>query len=139
MIRVERIGRGEVGAVQAASHLFDRSPESDWTGLFLTREGHHLFIAYVNGSPAGFVTGIEITHPDKRTEMLLYELGVDASFRGRGIGSTLVQRLLEHARRRGCRGMWVTLDPDNEPAIATYRSAGAEEPEAAAIMSWRIT
>ncbi len=32
------------------------------------------------------VSGVELTHPDKGTEMFLYELGVAERFRGRGIG-----------------------------------------------------
>lgn len=51
---------------------------------FLASEGHNLLIAYVNDEPAGMVTGVEMTHQDKGTEMFLYELGVDAGFRGRG-------------------------------------------------------
>ena len=34
-------------------------------------------IAYVDARPVGFVSGVEMTHPDKDTEMFLYELAVD--------------------------------------------------------------
>ena len=32
--------------------------------------------------------------------------------------------------------MWVGVDSDNAAAAATYRSAGAEEPEPAIIFNW---
>ncbi len=49
---------------------------------FLAQPGHHLGIAYVDGSPAGFISGVELTHADKGTEMFLNELAVDVSFSG---------------------------------------------------------
>jgi len=53
----------------------------------------------------GFVSGVELTHPDKGSEMFLYELGVDAAARRRGVGRALVEALRALARRRGCYGM----------------------------------
>ena len=88
--------------------------------------------------PVGFVSGIEVCHPDKRVEMLLYELSVAETHRRRGIGRGLVEELLALAADIGCRGMWVPLDSDNEAAIATYRSARADETETSLIMSWDL-
>ncbi len=68
--------------------------------------------------------------------MLLYELGVQESHRRRGIGRHLVQSLADLARRRSCRGMWVPIDAGDEPATATYRSAGAGGMQDAAILWW---
>jgi ribosomal protein S18 acetylase RimI-like enzyme len=137
-VTIRRLGPGDGAEVVAAASLFDRAPRPDWTSLFLTRDGHHLLIAYVAGAPAGFVTGIEMTHPDKGTEMMVYELGVDARFRRRGIGRALVESLRDLARQRQCRAMWVPIEPDDGPAIATYRAAGAGPPEPAALLSWQF-
>jgi ribosomal protein S18 acetylase RimI-like enzyme len=41
--------------------------------------------------------GVEMTHPDKGTEMFLYELSVAESHRNRGIGSALLAALANHA------------------------------------------
>ena len=71
------------------------------------RHGHHLLIAYEDEQAVGFVSGVEVTHPDKGTEMFLYELAVDEPFRRRGIGRALVERLAALAREAGCYGMWV--------------------------------
>jgi ribosomal protein S18 acetylase RimI-like enzyme len=114
----------EAEAVQAAGHLFDAAPGSAATQRFLDDDRHHLLIAYVDGHPAGMVTGVEMTHPDKGTEMFLYELGVDEAHRGRGIGQALVTALAGLAQAHGCYGMWVLTDEDNEPARATYQAAG---------------
>jgi ribosomal protein S18 acetylase RimI-like enzyme len=128
----------DVAVVLASGHLFDESPDRGWTELFLGRDGHHLLLAFIEEEPVGFVTGVEITHPDKGTELLLYELGVDEGFRRRGIGRQLVRSLAELARARGCHGMWVPVDSDDGPALALYQGAGATGTEAATIAWWDL-
>ena len=83
---------GDSATIQAASYLFDDDVQRDWAEKFLHQGNHHLCIAYVDDEPVGFVSGVEITHPDKGTEMLLYELGVDDDFRRHGIGRSLAGR-----------------------------------------------
>ena len=122
--------------VVRAGHLFDDPPQPSATERFLASEGHHLLIAYVNDEPAGMVTGVEMTHPDKGTEMFLYELGVDAGFRGRGIGRALVTALAEVGRERGCYGMWVVTSADNAAALSTYRGAGGVAEEGQTVLVW---
>ncbi|WP_354637771.1 GNAT family N-acetyltransferase [Kitasatospora camelliae] len=119
-----------------AGHLFDEPPRPEATGRFLAEAGHHLLVAYQDGTPAGMVTGVETTHPDKGTEMFLYELGVDEAFRGCGVGSALVAALAELARERGCYGMWVVTDHDNAAALATYRRAGGLAEGRQTVLTW---
>jgi len=135
-VTIRRVGPADLRLVLEAAALFDAEPREDWTAGFVAREGHHFLIAYVGERPAGFVTGIEIIHPDKGNEMMLYELGVDPAYRRQGIGRGLVGTLRDLAVARGCRGMWVPLARDDTAAMATYRSAGADTYEATAIMSW---
>ena len=135
-VQIDRLGPDDRERVLAAPHLFDEPPRADWTDRFLTAEGHHLLIATIDGVDVGFVTGVEMTHPDKGTEMFLYELGVDEAARGQGAGTTLVAALRDLARERGCYGMWVLTDADNEAAIRTYRSAGASEPDPQVMLDW---
>jgi ribosomal protein S18 acetylase RimI-like enzyme len=137
-VAVRRIGPDGVGVVLSAAALFDAPPTAEWTEAFLRRPGWHLLVAFAGDVPVGFVSGIEIGHPDKQTELLLYELGVDQAHRRRGIGRQLVNALRELAAERGCRGMWVPIDPANAAAVATYRSAGAAPPQTAAIMEWAL-
>ena len=135
-MEIRHLGPGDTDAVLAAWKLFDRTPNTGWTDRFLAERNHHLLIAYVEDEPAGFVSGIETTHPDKGTEMLLYELGVDDAHRLQGIGTALTTALRDLARHRGNRGMWVIIDHGDEIPAATYRAAGATERESAEILSW---
>src|SRR5690242_12404475 len=102
-MRIQRLEPGDEALVQACGHLFDDAPEEAWSRRFLAEPGHHLLIAFDDGDvPLGFVTGVEMTHPDKGTEMFLYELGVDTAQRRRGAGRALVEALAGLARERGC-------------------------------------
>lgn len=130
--------RGDDARVLAASHLFDEPARGPWVRRFLALSGHHLCLASVGRVPAGFVSGIEMTHPDKGTEMFLYELGVDEGFQARGIGTALVQALAGRAEALGCTGMWTLTDRPNEAALATYRRAGAVEESDHVMLGWRF-
>lgn len=131
------LGPGDQARVREASHLFDGPARDDAASRFLNDPNHHLLVAYEDGAPAGFVSGVEVTHPDKGTEMFLYELGVDERFRGRGIGRALVAALAALARDQGCYGMFVLTDDDNQAALATYRSTGAvREADKLVMLTW---
>lgn len=122
----------------AAGHLYDAPPREEWAAGFLAAHGHVMLIAYVDGVPAGFVSGVEMLHPDKGTEMCLYDLAVDAPLRRRGIGRALTLALVDIARGRGCYDQWVGVEPDNKPALATYRSAGAGDQEEFTMLTWEF-
>lgn len=129
----------DADAVAAANHLFDHELRSEWVRHFLAQPDHHMCIAYASGEPAGFVSGVELTHPDKGTEMFLYELAVDDRFRRRGIGTALVAALADLAQDRGCYGMWVLTDSDNSAAVRTYQSAAPVSDHSQPLMlSWRL-
>jgi ribosomal protein S18 acetylase RimI-like enzyme len=128
----------DVDTVVAAGHLFDDDVRVTWARHFLAQPNHHLCVAFVDGEPAGFVSAVETTHPDKGTEMFLYELGVDDRFRRRGIGRALVTAAAERARERGCYGMWVLTESGNEAALRTYESAGADERTDTVMLTWRL-
>jgi len=137
-MEIERLGPKDVDRVVAASAFFDEPATGEWTTTFLTAPGHHLLFASLDGVDVGFVSGVETTHPDKGTEMFLYELGVDPSARGQGAGKALVTALGDLAIELGCYGMWVSTESDNEAALATYRSAGAGagDPEPGVVLTW---
>jgi ribosomal protein S18 acetylase RimI-like enzyme len=136
-MRIVRLSPGEEHVVLAGADLFDEPPTEGWTARFLSSGGHHLLVALNHEEdPIGFVSGVETTHPDKGTEMFLYELSVHPEHRNQGVGRALVRALADLARGRGCYGMWVGTEPDNAAALATYRAAGADPPEPSVTLSW---
>jgi ribosomal-protein-alanine N-acetyltransferase len=131
---------GSESRVKAAENLFDDPVDVDAARRFLSGDENVLLIAYEDGSPAGFVSGTQLSHPDKATpEMFLNELGVDEAFRGRGIGKALVAELWRLAQARGCRGMWVLTDDDNAAANKVYSAAGGSRLGAEIMYQWGET
>ena len=137
-MKIKRMGPEDRELVMAALNLFDYPPRLDAVNRFLADPNHHLLIAYSGDVPTGFVSGVEVTHPDKGTEMFLYELAVDEAHRRQGIGTALVESLCDLAREQGCYGMWVLTDDDNAAAGATYRKAGGEVESQPLMFSWRF-
>jgi ribosomal protein S18 acetylase RimI-like enzyme len=138
-VNILELGPGDGDKVMTAAAVFDHQPRADATARFLAEPGHHLLLAYDGVVPIGFVSGVETVHPDKGTEMFLYELGVVESHRRRGVGRALVERLAAIARSRGCYGMWVATDDANVAALATYEGTGAKrDDEPAVILTWRF-
>ena len=132
------MGPHDAKRVSAAAHIFDNPPVPDALKRFLADPTHHLLIAYSADEPAGFVSGVEVTHPDKGTEMFLYELAVDTAHRHHGIGTALVRALADVARQQGCYGMWVLVDDENAAAAATYRKADGDVESQPLMFSWRF-
>jgi ribosomal protein S18 acetylase RimI-like enzyme len=136
-VEIILLGPGDAGRVAAAAQLFDHELKPEAVVHFLGEPTHRLLLAYEEEVPVGFVTGVEMTHPDKGTEMFLYELGVAEAYRRRGVGASLVQRLADIARSQGCYGMWVGTDPTNSAALATYERTGASrDDDEVVILSW---
>ena len=136
-MNIVELGRGDASKVMAAADLFDHPPKADATARFLSEPGHHLLVAYEDARPIGFVSGVETFHPDKGTEMFLYEIGVTESHRRRGVGRALTERLATIARAVGCYGMWVATDDANVAALSMYEAFGAtRDEEPAVILTW---
>src|ERR1700736_1291650 len=135
---IRRLGPGDEQALEKVGPQFDKAVEAAAGTKFLDSEGHHILVAYEGEAIAGFVTGVEMTHPDKGTEMFLYELGVQPEFRGRGYGTALVKALADLARARHCQAMWVLTDEDNHPALATYGAAGATRESTNVVLGWKF-
>lgn len=64
MTEVRRLVPGDDALVLAAPELFDGPPTGEATATFLARDGHHLLMAFDGRRAVGFVTGVEMTHPD---------------------------------------------------------------------------
>jgi ribosomal protein S18 acetylase RimI-like enzyme len=131
---VKRLSAGDETEVRRFDEAFDEAVDSELTTRFLADDRHHLVVAYVDGEPAGFVSGTEIFHPDKPTELFLNELAVLPAYRRRGAATSLLEELKHLAKQHGCISIWVLTDEGNQAAMASYRKAGGVWDGAATVM-----
>lgn len=127
-VRIVRMKPGDEAMIQRAEPLFDDPVNLASTRAFLEDDRHHLFIAFTdNGEPAGFVSAVEIFHPDEpQPEMFLNELAVGPAFQRRGIATALVKELLQLCKSRGCSEMWLGTEATNTAALRTYEGTGGK-------------
>jgi len=121
-VRVRRAVLGDEDEVARFEEAFDNRVVAEETRRFLEDARHHLLLGYVDERPAGFLSAVEVFHPDKRSELFLNEVGVMEGARRRGVARALVDELKRIGRERGCASMWVLTDEDNAAAMRLYRS-----------------
>ena len=111
-----------------AENVFDDPIVESSAKEFLADPRHRIVVALENDLVVGFVSAVIYVHPDKPApELWINEIGVAATHQRQGIGKSLMQAILEEAKRSGCTEAWVLTDRSNLPAMAMYKSAGGEE------------
>jgi ribosomal protein S18 acetylase RimI-like enzyme len=115
---------GDEDEVVRFEDAFDHAPSLAETRRFLSDERHLLLLGYLGDKRVGFVSGVEVFHPDKRPELFLNEIGVIEEAWQHGVARALIEELKRLGRKRGCVSMWVLTDEDNHPAMGLYRGTG---------------
>ena len=76
-------------------------------------------------APGDLPAGVLLLSRSTRTDALeLVYLGLTKSFRGRGLGDTLVEHALATAARIGSRRLSLAVDSQNAPALRLYHRHG---------------
>jgi [ribosomal protein S18]-alanine N-acetyltransferase len=97
-----------------------------WTaGMFWNELANgHLYLAAVDETGVVGYAGLALTPPD---EGWINNVAVRRDAQRRGIGRTLVERLLDIAMKAGVMAVLLEVAADNEPAQTLYASFGFEK------------
>jgi L-2,4-diaminobutyric acid acetyltransferase len=80
-------------------------------------------VSYDGERLAGFVAAYV---PPKRPEVVfVWQIGVDARYRGCGLGRRLLHELVARTAKRGVRYLEATVTPGNQPSQRLFRSLAA--------------
>ena len=126
-IEIVRLHKRDAEAAHVTLNALREEVMVEGVEAFLSSEDNVLLIARQSGTAVGFLTAYFLDRPaDLRPMACLYEIGVPMEHRGQGVGSSLVEAMKELCRDRGALKMWMVTEASNEPAIALYRSTGAD-------------
>ena len=117
---VRRLGLGDEAIVR---RLAEGEPQT----ALLADDRTIFLVAFRAAEPIGFVFGYELPRRHGNPSILfVYEVEVDAAWRGQGVATMLLRELERIALSRGIREGFVLTEPDNEPALRLYASLGGE-------------
>ncbi|MEO1278203.1 MAG: GNAT family N-acetyltransferase [Planctomycetota bacterium] len=128
-IEYRELGPNDAALLAAAPDgLFDNAIDAQQAAAFLADEWHHIILAIDDGTslPVAFVSANGYLHPDKPPQAWINELSTLEAYRGRGIATELVRRMLDVLRARGYREVWLATEHENAAARAVYRRVMAE-------------
>ncbi|MEK6216995.1 MAG: GNAT family N-acetyltransferase [Boseongicola sp.] len=97
---------------------------------------NELVVVLDPGEVIGFASGTVLMHPDKQTSFFVNEVGVHDDYQQQGIAVRLIERIFDLARERGCEGIWLGAEVDNEPARALCRKLDGRGAERQAMYEW---
>jgi ribosomal protein S18 acetylase RimI-like enzyme len=123
-ISVQRARLGQEFEVARFEYAFDYEVRTEETQRFLADERHHLLLGYLDDQPAGFLSAVEVFHPDKRPELFLNEIAVMEDARRAGVARALIEELIRVGRENACSTVWVLTNEDNEAAMGLYSRTG---------------
>ena len=95
-----------------------------------------MVFAYADRTAIGFASGTVLLHPDKPPALFVNEVGVDERWRRMGIATELCGRLFQIARDRGCQGIWLATEQENDAARALYKALNARETKGIVVYDW---
>ncbi len=81
------------------------------------------YVALHGEEVVGWADIIPSSHP-KMNHVGALGMGILAGYRGRGIGSQLLEKTVEHAWASGLKRLELEVFADNEPAIRLYKKYG---------------
>ena len=87
-----------------------------------------IFVARFENEIVAYVTTkiVEKTNPSMRyrKQISIEAICVDENFRGKGIGTKLLENVKEFGKQNGCTDMYLTVNEENENAINLYEKFG---------------
>lgn len=109
---------------------FEKLPEKMVNSVAKMKEEKDYFHGFVarkeDDKIVGYVTYFFAYYTWTGKSLYMDDLYVRQQYRGQGVGACLINKVIDYARESKCNGMRWQVSDWNEPAIAFYKSLGAE-------------
>lgn len=96
-------------------------PSKEYLQNLLSKDDFKVFVAMVDGSVVGGLT-IYVLHSYyvEQPQAFIYDVGIEPSFQGKGIGKRLLNEVLGFCKKHGYSEAFVEAEGDDDEAIAFY-------------------
>jgi len=137
-IVIKKLESSEITLAKEVILMFGFDHETDEPALpadkyiveMLARNDFHVIVALKHGRLTGGLTAYEMNmFKRKTTEMFLYEIEVEESYRQKGIGKALIEYLKQMCDSKGIVEMFVGTSKDNLAARKLYSTTGGKADE----------
>jgi GNAT superfamily N-acetyltransferase len=113
----------EFAAFERLPHKMNNTLER----LINEKEFFHSFVAVTSENEiVGYVTHFFCYYTWTGKAMYMDDLYVSLDYRGKGIGTQLINKVVEYAKETGCHKLRWQVSKWNTPAIKFYKQLGAE-------------
>lgn len=137
-IAIQRLGTTDVDLAEQlcrAFTLFQRDegiaelpvPPVAHLRRLLEKENFHALVAVQDGMVVGGLTAYELTmFPQQATELFVYDVAVEASYRRQGVGTALITYVRQLCRTRGIACFYVAALAEEADAVRFYEATGLQ-------------
>jgi L-amino acid N-acyltransferase YncA len=102
----------------------ERTPEERRAWLDARDSRHPVIVAVADGQMVGFGS-LNVFNPRKAYDHVAdFSIYIERSWRGKGVGSRLLQALIQRARQIGYHKLVLSAFPFNEGGVALYKKFG---------------
>lgn len=126
---MRRAGAADVPAIMAIETAM--FPSDAWSADAMARDiadpNCYYLVAFPPDSPESIEAYAGLLAPRGATEADVQTIAVTTAAQGRGLGRVLMLRLIDEARARGARELFLEVRADNPGAIHLYTALGFEE------------
>lgn len=124
-VQIKIVGTEDAALLaNVAEDVFDHDLIEARVTDFLNQPNRILCIAIAGHVIVGQAQAAILLQPDKAPELYIDNLGVAPAFQRQGIATRLLEAVIQVARTHECAEIWVSTEPDNEPARALYSALG---------------
>lgn len=120
------------------AEVFDYPIDPTYVANFLSSPIHHLVVAMNDtGEIIGFVSFVDLYHPDKATQVFVNELSVHEDYQRQGIGTALMNHVFQYATDHAYY-VWVATEMENEDADTFYQKLTPDSRQDSYFYDWKI-
>jgi aminoglycoside 3-N-acetyltransferase I len=138
-IRVQVLAREDVGVMRAMLGMFGEAfderatytqaqPTDSYLSELLSNGAFIAVAALFNNAVVGGIAAYLLPKFEQaRTEIYIYDLAVNSTYRRQGIATAMIEELKKLARAKGAYVIYVQADHGDDAAIALYTKLGVRE------------